>query len=391
MEQETALLQRVCLRNYKSIAACDVTLRPLTFLVGPNGAGKSNFLDALRFVAESLRFSLDHALRDRGGIQEVRRRSGGHPNHFGLRLDFALPAGSMGHYAFQIAARQPGGFEVQTEECEILAPGTPASRCGFRVDRCAVRGLELAPAASSDGLYLAVVSGMPEFRPLYEALSRMNFCQPNPAKIRELQAPDAGELLARDGGNITSLLRRMGAQNPLAKQRLEEHLARIVPGVQGVDVRSVGSKETLEFRQEMAGTEHAWRFPASSMSDGTLHALGVLAALFQTARGGPLIGIDGPVLALHPLGARAMLDALADAAGSTQVVAASHSLPDSPDLSADTILAVQAPGGVTEIGHSTPSDRLSSAGELLGLNPLRPEADSADRRDDVQLRLFDQE
>jgi AAA15 family ATPase/GTPase len=37
---------RVKVKNYKSIAACDVALGPLTFLVGPNGAGKSNFLDA---------------------------------------------------------------------------------------------------------------------------------------------------------------------------------------------------------------------------------------------------------------------------------------------------------------------------------------------------------
>ena len=41
-------LKRVVLKNYKSIAACDVRLRQLTFLVGPNGAGKSKFLDALR-------------------------------------------------------------------------------------------------------------------------------------------------------------------------------------------------------------------------------------------------------------------------------------------------------------------------------------------------------
>jgi predicted ATPase len=79
---------RVGLTNYKSIANCDVSLRPLTFLVGPNGAGKSNFLDALRFVTDALRTSLDHALRGRGGIKEVRRRSGGHPTHFSLRLEF---------------------------------------------------------------------------------------------------------------------------------------------------------------------------------------------------------------------------------------------------------------------------------------------------------------
>ena len=92
------LLTRVKLRNYKSIAACDVAPAQLSFLVGPNGSGKSNFLDALRFIADSLRFSIDHALRDRGGINEVRRRSGGHPTHFGIRVEFNLEA-SQGHYS----------------------------------------------------------------------------------------------------------------------------------------------------------------------------------------------------------------------------------------------------------------------------------------------------
>lgn len=72
MEADRRLLTRVVLRNYKSIAACDVSPAQLTFLVGPNGSGKSNFLDALRFVADAVRFSLDHALRDRGGRGTVR-------------------------------------------------------------------------------------------------------------------------------------------------------------------------------------------------------------------------------------------------------------------------------------------------------------------------------
>jgi predicted ATPase len=49
------LLQRVMLKNCKSIEACNVELGPLAFLVGLNGSGKSNFIDALRFVADSLR------------------------------------------------------------------------------------------------------------------------------------------------------------------------------------------------------------------------------------------------------------------------------------------------------------------------------------------------
>src|SRR6266478_446707 len=113
---DATFITRVVLENYRSIATCDVKLGPLTFLVGPNGAGKSNFLDALRFVVDSLRTSLEHALRDRGGINEVRRRSGGHPNHFGMRFWFSLPSGEVCHYAFRIGARQQGGFEAQDEE-----------------------------------------------------------------------------------------------------------------------------------------------------------------------------------------------------------------------------------------------------------------------------------
>src|SRR5271157_2849936 len=74
---DAVFLTHVKLRNYKSISQCSVQLGPLSFLVGPNGAGKSNFLDALRLVAQSLDTSLENALRERGGIGEVRRRSAG--------------------------------------------------------------------------------------------------------------------------------------------------------------------------------------------------------------------------------------------------------------------------------------------------------------------------
>ena len=67
----SSFISRVTIQNYKSIAACRVDLRQLMFLVGPNGSGKSNFLDALRFVADALRTSLGHALRDHGTIKEV--------------------------------------------------------------------------------------------------------------------------------------------------------------------------------------------------------------------------------------------------------------------------------------------------------------------------------
>jgi len=83
-------ITRVRLRNYRSIAGCDVTLQSLAILVGANGSGKSNFLDALRLFAESLRGSLDQTLDKRGGVAEVLRKSPDVPHDLGIRLDTSL-------------------------------------------------------------------------------------------------------------------------------------------------------------------------------------------------------------------------------------------------------------------------------------------------------------
>ena len=191
---KTVLITRVVLKNYKSIAACSVPLRPLIFLVGQNGSGKSNFLDALRFVSESLNSSLDHALRERGGINEVRRRSSGHPTHFGIRLEFSLPDSTSGYYAFRVGAKPKGGFEVQREECRIYAGKAFHDDKFYVVNSGQVEDSnpKPLPPAADDRLFLVAASSLPEFRPLYDCLTRMGFYNLNPDKIRDLQPPDTG-------------------------------------------------------------------------------------------------------------------------------------------------------------------------------------------------------
>ena len=397
----STFITRVVLKNYKSIAACDVRLHPLMFLVGPNGAGKSNFLDSLRFVADALDSSLDHAIRNRGGINDVRRRSGGHPNHFSIRLDFTLPEGSTGHYAFRISARPRGRYEVQTEECILQSAQLLTPEAYFRVNNGVVdTSVKVAPAAVTDRLYLVNASGLTEFRAVYEAFSRMGFYSLNPDKIRDLQAPDPGDLLIRDGSNLASVLAQLSTP---VKGRIEEYLAKVVPGVRGVDVREIGPKETLEFRQGIAGAKHPWRFLANNMSDGTLRVLGILVALFQGNHDAQkrvlLVGIEEPEIALHPAAAGVLLDGLRDAADKTQIIITSHSpdLLDDKDLDPESILAVEARGGTTviasvdEAGRSALGDRLYTTGDLLRLDQLQPDPVSVAATKAKQLHLFDSE
>jgi predicted ATPase len=399
---EAIFIKRVLIKNYKSIAGCDVALGPLTFLVGPNGAGKSNFLDALRFVADALRTSLDHALRDRGGIKEVRRRSAGHPTHFAARFDFVLDSGALGYYAFRIGARPQGGYEVQQEECAVREWNSLSLETHFHVRSGEVvsTSAKVAPAAASDRLYLVHASGLAEFRPVYEAFAHMGFYNLNPDRIRDLQSPDAGELLARDGSNLASVFGQLAANNIGMKQRIEEYLAKVVPGLSGVGTKIIGPKETLEFRQTVAGSHDHWRFLAANMSDGTLRAVGILAAIFQSSSNAktrvPLIGLEEPEAALHPGAAGVLLDSLRDASRNTQIIVTSHSpdLLDDDNIDPASILAVFAEQGTTyigplnEAGSSAIRDRLYTAGELLRLNQMTPSPNTV-QMNASQLRLFD--
>lgn len=381
----STFIDRVVIKNYKSIARCDVALGPLALLVGPNGSGKSNFLDALRFTTDGLSGSLDHALRERGGINEVRRRSGGHPTHFGVRLEFQL-GGQLGYYAYQIAARPGGAYEVQQEVLDLHEPRRGLNRTYYEIRSGEVVGCSepTYPPALPDRFYLVNAAGLPAFRAVYDGLSRMGFYNLNPDRIRDLQSPDAGELLARDGSNASSVLAHLERNSPAAKERIEDYLRKVVPGVSGIDTKVVGPKETLEFRQRVPGSEHPWRFLANSMSDGTLRAAGLLLALFQSSNGvrgaAPLIGIEEPEAALHPAAAGVLLDALLDASERLQVVVTSHSpdLLDDERLLAESILAVTAEQGATGIApvdektRGALRDRLYSAGELLRQDQLRP-------------------
>ena len=399
--KDSTFITKVILKNYKSIAACDVRLGPLTFLVGRNGSGKSNFLDALRFVADALNTSLDHAIRDRGGINDVRRRSRGHPNHFSIRLEFALPEGVTGRYAFRIGTRSPGGYEVQAEECRIQNELCLTPEEYFRVENGAVtdKSVGVVPAAATDRLYLVNASGLPEFRAVYEAFSRMGFYNLNPDRIRDLQSPEPSEVLMRDGSNLTSVLTQL---SPVVKKDIEEYLSAVVPGVHAVDVKDFGPKETLEFKQAVMGDKHPWRFLANNMSDGTLRALGILVALFQGNHEGQkrvvLVGIEEPEIALHPAAAGVLLDGLQDAAHRTQVIVTTHSpdLLEDKHLDVESILAVEAHGGntaiapVDEVGRSVVRDKLFTIGELLRIDQLQPDPASVVSAEKAkQLRLFD--
>jgi predicted ATPase len=373
-------LTRVVLSNYRSIGAADVRLGPLTYLVGRNGAGKSNFLDALRLVSESLNGSLDQALRERGGLQEVRSRFAGAPAHFGLRLEMNLGKNITATYALQISARADGAFRVEREECVVEYGAAGVARYLVQDGKVSDGAVTLPPAVD-DRLYLVNAAGLPSFRPIFDALSKIGIYNINPEVVRQLQTPDRGDLLKRDGRNLSSVLAHLDRPELAArKQRVLDFLERVVPELTGVERKTIGHMETVELHQRVKGQSQPWRFPAINMSDGTLRVLGVLVALFQPGLDGQisLVGLEEPETALHPAAAAVLRDCISEASRHVQVVVTSHSgdLLDDASITEDMLRAVESIDGRTEITPIDPAsrsalrDRLYSAGELLRAGQL---------------------
>lgn len=408
-EPNPPFVRRVGLRNYKSIRECDVALGPLTFLVGPNGSGKSNFVDALRFVAESLRGPMNEALRQRSGFYYVCSQSAAVPKDFAVRLEVNLPNGAEAEFSLVVAADDKGQGRIVEEDCRIR-PGAPGE-ASYRVRAGVVEYATMSapPPVGHDRLYLTNAAGYPQFRPLYDLLSGMRHYGISADAVRK-EAVFGGDVLLPDGAGAGGVLLRMFRESPAARESIADYLRVILPSLERIELESLNEHSFDTFprfafgssagaapiakaaygdedffpRFDMRTGDGPVGFLIESMSDGTLHAFGVLLALFQCmdrppGQPIPLVAIEEPEATLHPGAAVVLFDALDHASYFTQVLVTTHSadLLERKDVDVDSLLVVESVDGASVIGpvneatRSILRDRLYTAGELLRINQLQ--------------------
>ena len=381
-------IHRVKLRNYKSIAWCDVALGPLVILVGPNGSGKSNFSDALSLTCDALWVPLEKALWERGGLSEVLRRSAERPNKFSITLHFDLPNRTgQGLYSFEVMAHANGAFTVSREVCEIEFPdgkGKPA-RYEVREGKIVDTSIKVRmPRPMRDRLFLVSASNVEEFWPVYDALTDMKFYKFDLDVIRRPQSPESDDFLhTPNGHNLAGVLGTLEQSDPQNFERIQGYMRSVMPGVERVSRVQIPivNLEAIQFLQQIIDMLNPLQFTAINMSDGTLRALAVVTALLQGSDYPPsLIGLEEPELALHPAAAGVLWDAIMDAQDRAQVIITTHSadLLDRKDVPTDAILAADSDAGKTQIGPIVESsrnllqERLATPGELLRQSMLSP-------------------
>ncbi len=368
-------------------------LGDLTILVGPNGAGKSNFMDALAFVSECLIDSVELAFKNRGGISAVRRRSGGHPTHIGIRLTMDLADAAVADYSFEIASEKGERFSIARERCHVQNYMADSHSFEVRQGEFVREIPGIRSQVVPDRLALFAASATPEFRAVYDFLAGMRFYSIVPSKLRELQTPDPGDLLKPDGSNAAAVLKRIQDADTDRYSRICSLLAAAVEGIQSARHRSVGQFETVEFRQDI-GQKHPWTFPALNVSDGTLRMLGLLVAVYQL---GPasVLGIEEPEATVHPAITEQILEMLIDASRLRQILITTHSpdLLDFNDVDDDQLRVVTTVHNATVISPLAETTRdairshLYTTGELLRTGELVGDSEAGTKLAQ-QLNLF---
>ena len=384
-------ISRVRIRNYKSIAECDVELGSLTVLVGPNGTGKSNFLDALAFLARALEISPTHALDERGGFREILRRVPERAESFNILVETTIPwwpatPEYKATYEFEIAPanlNDLSGFRVLREQCVLRSAFTEMR---FSAERG--RGEIISPEGSSsialrpDSLALQDAPLPPMFRRLRDALRRPRFYNFQTAIIRQPWPAATNPVLERNGRGLSDVLATLASrEDRWVKKRIDAYLSAILQSDSSIEPISVGEYKTIALKTRVDGNE--FEFGALGMSEGTIRGAAVLAALFQPeALDGrlPLIGIEEPESALHPAAAGALFDALTEAAEHVQIIAATQSadLLDREDFKVSDIRPVASQDGLTVIGEvdsvsrEIAREKLMTLGELMRGNQLVP-------------------
>ena len=393
----SAHLSVVRIRNYKSIGEATVELRPFTILVGPNGAGKSNFVEALAFVRDCLAESVELAFRNRGGIGAVRRKSAGHPTHIAIQLLINLEEqGALAEYGFEVAAKQKERFSIAWERCVVRPFLEEEHEFVVRSGSFSKAIPGIRPQVAPDRLALFAASATEEFRPVYDFLTSMRFHSIVPDQLRDLQEPDPGDFLKRDGSNAAAVLKRIRDLDPDRYQRLCSLLSKIVPGVSRVEYRDIGQRETLQFKQDV-GLKHPWTFEALNMSDGTLRALGMMLAVYQPGRASVLV-FEEPESTVHPAVMELIVQVLLDASRDRQIILTTHSpdVLDYEDIAEDQILVVTVEKNSTviaplaEVSRAAIRRRLYTPGELLRVGELEGDAGRAGELT-KQTSLFDLE
>jgi AAA domain, putative AbiEii toxin, Type IV TA system/AAA domain len=388
------VIRRLTLRGFRSVRAESVEFDNPTILLGLNGSGKSNLADALALLGEVTATPLAEVLDRRGGDTIRHRAAGGKGvRHVGLAAELGtLADGQTGRYAFVLRFRKGQGFRVVREQCVVQGPDGTRHWFDRRGQALKSNVQGLTPLLGPMALALPVIGGEARLAPVLGTLAGIRTCAIQPTLLREPHAGN-GATLRPDGGNAAAVLWTLGRRAPSELERIGELLETVAPHTRTVRPWRQGGRYGLRFVQEWGAGERL-TLDAARMSDGTLRALGILAAVYQRPTPRVLV-IEEPEATMHVEALGGVTDILRHAGRFMQVVVTTHSpeVLEAEWVEDRHLRVVSWEGGMTRVApvsrgtQEALQEHLMSAGGLLRANALRAAPLAASS---VRGRLFEE-
>lgn len=363
-------LDRLQVKNFKSLR--DVGFRPgdFTLVVGPNASGKTNLVECLTFLSEVYLLGLDTAVSRHGGYENMafrrakrsknpvsflveisyqrneipflKRRTGA--NTFWLRHEFSFKAKgesvrapfSVHHERLTIDSGIEGARETVVEierdasgDLKLTKEPSPetdqevfsSQPTGFfslvDLKLLVARDRKLAPTeliATTLGRYVPAISV------LLHGLTSFKAFQISPSKARSEGVPSPHAQLDSTGGNLPAVVDFLRSSRSSSWKRVLSSMRRILPSLRDIEVVNTGNRTLqLQFRED--GFGKAWNI--WEVSDGTVQALALLVALHDSRYS--LLVLEELENSVHPWIIRHLVRSLLSAAKRTQVLVTTHS------------------------------------------------------------------
>jgi len=141
--------------------------------------------------------------------------------------------------------------------------------------------------------------------------------------------------LEEDGSNLVIALKRI-LEDEGQRREFSNLLRDVLPFAESVDVQRLADRFLhLRLRERYSGDQY---LPASLLSDGTIHVIALIVALFFSDK--PLIVIEEPERNIHPYLLARVAELLKDASRNKQIIVTMHNPEIVKNVALDDLLFV---------------------------------------------------
>jgi predicted ATPase len=393
------MLDRIRIRNYKSLRDVGFDLRAFNVLIGPNNAGKSNVFDCLRLHSEFTRLQQGEPVHSRGGFSSV-VWNGEIKNSIGMEIsghEPSFPEQDGDRYRFKYDVHIAGGpahFQITSERfwaqdalpaADFVSPverdllmARPDGRVllEYPVERNVVRvcdpsGKEIWQGSNPSSLSPCLRSfDDPTHFPLLGdfALQARNWAFYNfVPSLMEKPLPVRKDLkLQERGENFGAVLHSYHAEFGSNFREIEAWLRRAMPEISGL---LTGLTEGGQTYAQIEESGLRARIPSWAMSDGTIRFLAHLLVAFG-ASPPPLVCFEEPENFIHPRLLELLAHILKKASMRSQVLVSTHSPYLLNFLEPEDVLIVEKHEGATEVSRPKDAGAIKEALKTLGLGEM---------------------